>query len=117
MQPVSSLRLAAVNRHRQRLFGDSSLKVYTTTPEAGETLAATFAKDWFAQRVWRTTDQGVKESGRWQFQIPAKEDWGKSQAFMLAIVALTVYDRRWKVTKIEKPIGTSLMWKVKAEIQ
>lgn len=115
MTTVSDLRLAAVNERRKQLFGDSSLKAYTTTPAAGETEAAEFTQDWFGHRVWKTTDIGVKEQGAWQFQVLANADWGTTQAFMLAVVAVTIDDRRWKVTKVEKPVGKSLMWKLKTE--
>lgn len=113
---LDNLRLVAVNRHRKRLFGESSLKVYTTTPEAGEVSAAEFPKDWFGQRLAGTTDGGT-EAGSWQFQIAAAADWPTSQTFMNSIVAVTIGTRRWKVKKVEKPIGTSFMWKVRAEIQ
>lgn len=106
-----------MNRHRKRLFGDASLLVYTTTPIDGEVVAGTFAKDWFAHRVDRTTVGLEEQEGGWQFQVKAADDWAASQAFMLKGVALTVDGRRWKVKKVEKPIGESLVWKVKAEIQ
>lgn len=117
MTTVSDLRLAAVNERRKHLFEGSSLKVYTTTPAFGEVEVAEFTEDWFGQRVWKTTDVGVKEAGAWQFQVLANSDWSTSQSFMLTIVALTIDGRRWKVTKVEKPIGKSLMWKLKAEVQ
>lgn len=113
----SNLRKAAINRHRKRLFGDASLIVYTTTPADGETAAGTFTKDWMAHRVDPTTIGLEEGAGGWQFQVIAPEDWETSQAFMKKIVALTVGTRRWKVKKVEKPIGESLVWKVKAEIQ
>lgn len=113
-----AFRLAAMNRHRKRLFGDVSLLAYTITPEAGETLAATFTADWFAQRTVKTTTENTgKESGAWQFQVKATADWATSQAFMLGVATLAVGTRRWKVKKIEKPIGVSMVWKIGAEIQ
>lgn len=119
MSTLSNLRLAALNRHRVRLFGTSSLKAYTTTPELGEVLAAEFLIDWSGQRTQPITgDQQVRaDSGMWQFQIAAPADWTVSQAFMNSVVVLTVGTRRWKVKKVEKPIGESLVWKVRAEIQ
>lgn len=110
-----NLRLAAVNRHRKRLFGNVPLVVYTTTPADGETEAATFTTDWMAHRVDLTTIGFEEGAGGWQFQVIAAEDWKTSQAFMQKIVAMTVATRRWTVTKIEEPIGHSLIWKVKAE--
>lgn len=117
MADVNALRLAAMNRHRKRLFGDESLKAYTTTPEAGETLAATYPVDWFGHRVEPTTDAAGSEAGAWQFQVWAADDWATSQSFMLSLAALIIGTRRWKVKKVEKPIGLSLVWKIKAEIQ
>lgn len=118
MDSTTRLRAAAFNRHRKRLFGDSSLKVHTTTPEDGETEAAEFTCDWFGQRVIRTTDSTRNdETGAWQFQIIAAEDWKTSQIFMLAVSVLTVETQHWKVKKVEKPIGKSLVWKIKAQIQ
>lgn len=117
MSILSNLRLSAVNRHRKRLFGDESLKVYTTTPGAGEAVAATFTTDWFGHRVDATTDAAGGEAGAWQFQTAAAATWETTETFMLKIVALTVGTRRWRVTKIENPIGVSLIWKIRAEIQ
>ena len=77
-----------------------------------------FEKDWKGFRVLATTDSGVTErSGAWQFEIQATATWADSQTFMLSIVAMTIGDRRWKVTKVEEPIGNSLVWKVKAQVQ
>lgn len=108
----------AFDRHRDRLFGDSSLKVYRTTPADGETVAGTFECGWKAHRI-RPTTVGFAEpdSGAWQFQVIAPEDWATSQAFMLAIVALTVGSQRWKINKVEKPVGLSLVWKIRGQIQ
>lgn len=117
MALVDDLRLAAMNRHRVRLFGSASLIVYEVTPDAGETAAATFAIDWCGQRIRPTTVEAAKDSGEWQFQIDAASDWQTSQAFMKRIVALTIATRRWKVTKVEEPIGVSLVWKVRAQVQ
>lgn len=116
MTVTNNLRLAAINRHRQRLFGSSSLTVYTMpSPTAGETLAGTFTTNWFAHRVWVTTDQGVKEASGWQFQIAAAADWATSQAFMKKATVVKVGSESWKVTKVEKPVGNSLVWKLKAQ--
>lgn len=113
----NNLRLAAMNRHRKQLFGDVELTVYTMTPSAGEASAGTFDADWFAQRVENTTTAVGGEQSEWQFQIAALSDWETSQTFMKKIVALTVGSRRWTVTKIEKPVGLSLVWKVKGKEQ
>lgn len=114
-----NLRLAALDRHRQRLFGDDVLSVYRTTPVDGEAVAGTFTEHWTAQRVIALTADGStrSDSGAWQFQIAAAEDWAISQSFMNAVVAVTVGTRRWKVKKVEKPIGRSHIWKIRAEMQ
>lgn len=118
MTTLNNIRLRAVNERRKQLFGSSSLTVYATTPSAGETSAGVFTADWCGHRVWATTAAGVREAtSSWQFQIDAESDWVTSQAFMLTIVSLTIGSRRWKVTKIEKPVGTSLIWKLKAQEQ
>ncbi len=117
MSQLNDLRIAAINRHRIELFGDSSLKGYTMTPEDGEEVAATYEKDWKAHRVRGTTDSAGVGTGAWQFQIVAEEDWETSQAVIKTFVALTVGSRRWKVTKVEEPIGNSLVWKLRAEVQ
>lgn len=117
MAVYENLRRVAINRHRKRIFGDDSLNAYSTTPALGETLEATFAADWFARRVETTTNTVGADAGAWQFQIVAADDWETSQAFMLKIVALAVGVRRWKAKKVEKPIGNSKVWKIKAEIQ
>jgi hypothetical protein len=95
------------------------LKLFSTTPADGETLEAEFTKDWFAHRVLELTGLGSKtaDAGAWQFQIAAPADWKTSQSFMNRIVVVKVGDERWKITKHEKPIGRSLMWKLKAQMQ
>jgi hypothetical protein len=117
MSSYADLRTAAVDRHRQRLFGDAALEVNATTPEDGETIVGMFTDGWTAHRSEGTTDSGGKESGSWQFQLKALSDWETSQAFMLRVVSVKVGARRWKVKKVEKPIGLSLVWKINAEIQ
>jgi len=118
MSKTNDLRIAAVNRHRKQLFGDSSLKVYSVTPAAGDTLEHEFTTGWFAHRV-RPTTSGLADTddGAWQFQAIAAENWAATQAFMTRITALTVGTRRWKITKIEEPIGLSLVWKIRAEVE
>lgn len=107
-----------MNRHRLRLFGDVALQVYTMTPEAGETVAGTFAADWKGHRVTPTTSpEQQRDASEWQFQIIAAADWATSQAFMLKSVALVVTGKRWKISKVENPIGNSLVWKVRAQEQ
>ncbi len=115
----SAIRLRAINQRRKQLFGDSSLKVYTTTPEDGEAIAGTFDTDWKGFRVDPTTGQRTRgaESSAWQFQIEAEADWKTSQDFMLSIVAVVIGEDRWKITKVEKPIGNSLVWKLKGQQQ
>lgn len=110
------LFLAALNRLRIQLFGTDSLKIFGMTPETGETETANLPADWSGRRVESSTDS-EKDSGFWQFQIAASDDWQTSQAFLLAAVALKIGDRRWKVKKVEKPVGNSRVWKIRAEIQ
>jgi len=112
---VSNLRLKAINRHRTRLFGNSSLTVHSMTPAGKSAAEGTFSTNWFAHRVWETTDQGVKEATAWQFQIVAAADWTTSQAFMKKAAVLDVGTESWKVVKVQKPVGNSLVWKVKAQ--
>ena len=111
-----ALFLGALNRLRRQLFGNDSLKIFQMTPEAGETVAADLIVNWSGREVASATDS-EKESGFWQFQIAADDDWQTSQAFMFAAVALKIGDRRWKVKKVKKPIGKSRVWKIRAEIQ
>ena len=105
-----------LNRLRVGLFGDDSLKIYGITPETGEIELAELVADWSGRRVESSADSNT-ESGYWQFQIAAPDDWQTSQADFLKTVALTIGDRRWKMKKVEKPIGNSKVWKIKAEIQ
>lgn len=116
MTITDNLRLQAVNRRRQFLFGDSSLDCYGVTPADGETVLAIFTENWCGQRLDGTTIGA--EAGSWQFHIAAVIDWDTSQEpTMKKVVALRVGPRRWKVVKLEMPIGLSLMWKIRAEIQ
>ena len=118
MTTPNTIRLRAMNERRKLLFGSSSLTVFGVTPSAGEALTGTFTVDWFAHRVWATTNSNVREAtSSWQFQIAAASTWSTTQTFMLSIVALVVGSRRWKVIKVEKPVGNSLVWKVKAQEQ
>lgn len=116
---IKRLRTLAANRHKKFLFGDQNLKIFTTTPAGGETVAATIADGWRAQRTDALTADGTRSvvSGAWQFEIAANADWRYTQAFMLAAVAVEVYGRRWRVKKVERPVGESLVWKLRAEIQ
>ncbi len=111
-----NLFIKALNRLRVQHFALELLKLFETTPETGETLITELADDWSGRRVESSTDS-EKEAGYWQFQIVAKDDWITSQAFMLRVVSFKIGDRRWKVKKVEKPVGNSKVWKVKAEIQ
>lgn len=104
-----------MNRHRKRLFGNASLVVYSTTPADGDTAEGTFTTDWFGHRVDPTTTGLEDAAGAWQFQVIAASDWATSEAFMKKITALTIGTRRWKVRKVEEPVGHSLVWKIKAE--
>jgi hypothetical protein len=118
MSQLNDLRRAAINRHREQLFGDSSLKLYSMTPEDGETEIVELTEDWKGHRVRPTTSGFAdQDGGAWQFQIVADEDWSTSQSDFKEIVSLTVGGRRWKVTKVEEPIGESLVWKLRAEVQ
>jgi hypothetical protein len=108
--------LNSLNRLRVQLFGALALQIFGITPETGENELASLAADWSARRVVSATDS-ANESGFWQFQIAAKDDWQTSQAYLLKAVALKIGDRRWKVKKVEKPIGNAKVWKLRAEIQ
>ncbi len=110
------LFINTLNRLRVQLFGDDSLKIYGITPETGEAELATLTTDWSGRRVESATDS-EKDSGFWQFQIVARDDWQTSQSYLLKSVSFKVGTRRWKVKKVEKPIGNAKVWKLKAEIQ
>lgn len=116
---IDNLMAAALDRHRRRTFGDKTLKIFTATPEAGETLAAEFATGWTARRIIPLTTPGTRGTGAGflQFQIVAEQDWAVSQNFMASAVSVAVGDRRWRISKIEKPLGLSLIWKLRAESQ
>lgn len=108
--------LKTLNRLRQRLFGNDSMKIFGITPETGETQIAELFENWSGRRVDSTTDSD-KDGGSWQFKVAADDDWQTSQAFMLRIVSFKIGDRRWKSSKVQKPIGNAKVWKIKAEIQ
>lgn len=117
MSQELDLLCTSFNRHRLRLFGDCSLKLYEVTPLAGETEVFAFIDGWKGHRLQGTTD-GDRESGSWQFQIIADENWQTVElATFKKVVALTVDGRRWAVRKVEEPIGNSLVWKLRAEIE
>lgn len=109
--------IKTLNRLRAQLFDGDSLKIYGITPETGETELAELFTDWSASRVASITDGVQAETGAWKFQIAANDDWQTSQSFFLKAVALVIGDRRWKVKKVEKPVGNAKVWKIKAEIQ
>lgn len=111
-----NLFIKALNRLRVQLFGTDSLKIFGIVPETGETELADLAIDWSGRRVDSSTDSAA-DAGTWQFQIIAADDWATSQIFMLKSVALKIGTRRFKVKKVEKPIGNAKVWKLKAEIQ
>ncbi len=120
MDMYGTLRTAAADRHRERLFGkEAVIELYSTAPETGETLVTSFDEGWFGQRVVALTGTNSRAaaSGDWQFQIAAEDDWETSQAFMFKVSIVQIDGRRWRVKKVEKPIGLSLIWKLKAEAQ
>ncbi|HEV7701265.1 MAG TPA: hypothetical protein VGO43_13620 [Pyrinomonadaceae bacterium] len=108
----------AFDRHRERLFGDSSLKVYTTSPTGGEVEAGEFLKGWKAHRVVDTTTGFAdRDTGSWQFQIILDDNWKETQAFMLKAVAFSIGDQRWRFKKGQKPVGLSPVFKTRAQMQ
>jgi len=112
-ETYQNLTIAALDRLRVQQFGSDTLKLFGITPETGETLLAEFTVNWGGQRVVATTESGTNETGAWQFQVKAEGD----QAFILKAVVLKIGARRWKVKKVEAPMGNSLLWKIKAEVQ
>jgi hypothetical protein len=112
-ETYQNLTIAALDRLRVQQFGYDTLKVFGMTPETGETLLAEFTVNWGGHRVVATTESGTSETGAWQFQIKAAGD----QAFISKAVVLKIGARRWKVKKVEAPIGNSRVWKIKAELQ
>lgn len=112
-ETYQNLTIAALDRLRVQQFENESLKLFTMTPETGETEVASLEENWGAHRVMVTTGSGPQESGAWQFQIKA----GSGQEYMSKLVSLKVGARRWKVKKIEAPVGSTPVWKIKAEMQ
>lgn len=110
--------ISGLDRLRKQFFPeDEALKLLKITPESGETEVAEIASGWGGQRLATTTGTGSTESGAWQFQIAAADDWADSQTFMQQVIAIRVGNRRWKIKKIEAPAGIPMVWKMKAEIQ
>lgn len=116
---LHTFRMQAVNRHRELMFGIASLECFGMNPTDGEAMLVMFADGWCAYRAEGTTDgRGAEATGAWQFHVVAASDWVTTQlATFKKIVVLKVGSRRWKVNKLEQPIGLSLMWKIRAEIQ
>ena len=112
-----NLTITALDRLRAQYFGDKTLRLFRIIPETGETEIAELADGWVGRRVNSTTESGTAEAGAWQFQIKAMDDWQTSQIYISQLVSLRVGDRRWKVKKVEMPVGEIKMWRVKAEIQ
>lgn len=112
-QTYQNLTIAALDRLRVQQFGTDALKVFGMTPETGETELAEFTVNWGGHRVVATTESGTSETGAWQFQVKAEGD----PAFMTKATSLKIGARRWKVKKVEAPMGNSLVWKIKAEVQ
>lgn len=112
-----NLFLKALNRLRRQLFGDEPLTLFETTPETGETAFISLLIDWSGRRVKSSADALDDGDGFWQFQIAAADDWKISETYMFRMVSFKIGDDRWKVKKVEKPVGNSKVWKLKAEIQ
>jgi hypothetical protein len=118
MSQQKQLLIDAFDRHWARLFGTGSLKVYGMTPADGETEIGEFTSGVKAHRqVDTTTGVAEADSGAWQFQVIASDYWATSEVFMLGAVALTVGSQRWKINKVQKPIGVIPVWKIRAEMQ
>jgi hypothetical protein len=112
-----NLTTGALDRLRIQIFGDESLKLFQITPETGEAEVAELTQNWGGRRLVATTEAGRAEAGAWQFQVKANDDWQTSQTYMSQVVSLRIGGRRWKVKKIETPVGNVRVWKIKAEIQ
>lgn len=123
MSTERELLAQAFDRHRLRTFGESSLTVYGMTPTDGEASSGSFSGGWKGGRVSDVTSQvQERDSSEWQFQVMATADWSdeeseSNQLFMLSAVALTVGAQRWKITKVQKPVGAIGVWKLRAEQQ
>lgn len=117
---LADIRRNAVDRHRERLFGaDAVLTLFEKTPAEGDSELAEITAGWRARRVWRTTDEGTRERGGWQFEIDEAVlvDEDSEAIDPTRIASLTVDEQRWKVTKAEEPVGLSRVWRLKAERQ
>jgi len=112
-----NLNIAALDRLRIQTFGDASLKLFQIVPETGEAQVAELTENWGGRRLVATTEAGRAEAGAWQFQVKAEDDWETSQSYMSQAVSIRVGARRWKVKKVETPVGNAGVWKIKAEVQ
>lgn len=116
MAALNHLIVEAFRRHREQTFGSAPLEILHSTPESGETVAGSIGDGWMGQRARSiTSPQSTSaESGLWQFQII---DSGATPALLTNAVALIAGGRRFKIKKVEKPIGAIGTWKLRAEIQ
>lgn len=112
------LRIAAIDRSRRHLFGDDAvLQIFETTPADGDKQLAEIETGWRGRRIETTTNAVAVESGEWQFEIAAGDDWADYETYMFRASAVVIDGRRWTVTKVEQPIGKSQVWRLKAETQ
>lgn len=114
----NDLRLAAVNRHRVRTWGDRSLKLYTRTPDDGETVICELPTDWRGFRVVSVVS-GIRsyDSGEWMFEISSLIDTLPDEDTMNSLSAFSVDPQRFVIRKLEAPIGESPFWKLRGEIE
>lgn len=116
MAALSDLIIHAFRRHREQTFGTAPLDVLHSTPESGESVAGSISEGWMGQRARSiTSPQSTSaETGLWQFQIIES---GSTAALLTNAVAIIAGGRRFKIKKVEKPVGAIRTWKLRAEIQ
>lgn len=117
----AEIRDTAIDQHRTRMFGDDvELKLYSTSPSDGDVELISLAAGWRAYRVWETTDIHSRQSGSWQIEISqAAIDaaQGDEPIDMMRVTVGIIDGKRYRLTKVEEPIGESRCWRFRAERQ
>jgi hypothetical protein len=108
---LRSLR-ETLNTERRLTFGESAaLTLFSMTPE-GEIELGAISDGWGGRRLTATA-AGQAEAGEWTFRVCAAD--ALAEAAMRKAATLTVGGVKWKVRKVERPVGPVGTWAFRAE--
>ena len=102
-----------LNAERVLTFGVGATLTLSEMRPAGETALGVIADGWGGHRLSETA-AGQAEAGSWTFRICTAD--ALEAADMKRAATLTVGAQKWKIRKVEQPIGPVGTWAIRAEM-